>query len=198
MLNAAERWYSNEQIKQGEIVFKSICGTCHGQNAEATPNWRTTDANGKYPPPPLDGSAHAWHHSIDLLRKTVREGGIQLGGSMPAFEKVLSAQQIDQAIAYFQSKWSDEIYDRWSGKFETTTLPSLDDISKINKTPKVPSLTRLLKQRMGNKAKIGMPTKTELQGVWKINVNGQSIFLLNNGKHAMLGNLVNLETGAQQ
>ena len=101
---SVDRWYSQQQVDSGNILFQKHCASCHGQNAESIPNWKQTDANGNYPPPPLNGSAHAWHHDLPLLQQTVREGGQKLGGLMPPFENVLSPQQIDMAIAYFQSK----------------------------------------------------------------------------------------------
>lgn len=119
------RWYSAEQVAQGDKVFQQNCAACHGVNAEATPNWKQTDANGNYPPPPLNGTAHAWHHSLDVLREQIREGGAPVGGVMPAFEQVLTAEEIDQAIAYFQSKWSDELYQKWAAHFDVGHLPSL-------------------------------------------------------------------------
>jgi mono/diheme cytochrome c family protein len=107
------RWYSEAQVEQGARVFAEHCAQCHGLNAEATPHWRTANPDGTYPPPPLDGTAHAWHHSLDVLRRQIRIGGIPLGGVMPPFAETLGAAEIDAAIAYFQSKWSDEIYAIW-------------------------------------------------------------------------------------
>jgi len=127
------RWYTHDQVKQGNMVFKQNCASCHGQNAEATPNWKETNADGHYPPPPLNGTAHAWHHDLDVLRRQIREGGQQLGGVMPPFKERLSSEQIDQAIAYFQSKWPDDLYQKWSGRFEDTSLPSIDDIKGLTK-----------------------------------------------------------------
>jgi mono/diheme cytochrome c family protein len=107
------RWYTPEQVELGAVVFRENCATCHGPNAEGTPNWRKRDAEGRLPPPPLNGTAHAWHHSRDVLRRVVREGGQAFGGSMPAFAEKLSGRQIDQVIAWVQSNWSNEIYQRW-------------------------------------------------------------------------------------
>ena len=187
---AAERWYSEEQVVQGEKLFRQNCAGCHGQNAEATPDWKKTDANGNYPPPPLNGSAHAWHHDLDLLRRTVREGGAKLGGQMPAFEGVLDAAQIDSVIAFFQSKWPDEIYQRWSGRFASNDLPSLNDIVVANNN----SLTQLLRQRIGN-ARIDDVTQTSVADVWQVQIGNQYVYLLDNGKYALMGDLVNLENG---
>ena len=68
-ISAAEsRWYNQSDVDKGSTLFKQNCSSCHGVNAEGTPDWKKTDSNGKYPPPPLNGSAHAWHHSIEVLQ----------------------------------------------------------------------------------------------------------------------------------
>lgn len=74
------------------------------------------DKSGRFPPPPLNGTAHTWHHSMELLRRTIREGGIALGGRMPAFKNTLSSQEIDGVIAWFQAYWPDDKYANWSGE----------------------------------------------------------------------------------
>ena len=98
----------------GRELYLTHCAICHGENAEATPDWRQTDAAGNYPPPPLDGSAHAWHHPLTVLERTITEGGISLGGVMPGFGQVLDSDDAHATIAYFQSFWPDEIYAIWS------------------------------------------------------------------------------------
>ncbi|MBT8435675.1 MAG: thioredoxin fold domain-containing protein [Gammaproteobacteria bacterium] len=185
-----ERWYSDGQVTSGEKLFRQNCAACHGQNGEATSNWKQTDANGNYPAPPLNGTAHAWHHDLDLLRRTVREGGTKLGGQMPAFEGVLSAEQIDSVIAFFQSKWPDDIYQRWSGRFASSDLSSLDDALAALKQP----VTSLLRQRIGN-AKIDDVVETSVEGVWQVQLGNQYVYLLEGGKYALMGDLVNLENG---
>ncbi len=107
------RWYSQQQVVQGGPLFQRHCAVCHGPEAAGTPNWREMDQNGHYPPPPLNGSAHTWHHPLALLRKTVREGGIPLGGQMPPFKEVLTHSEIDAILAWVQTHWSDQIYQRW-------------------------------------------------------------------------------------
>ena len=110
---AAERWFNQAVVDYGAELFQQNCAVCHGANAEGTSDWKKTDANGNYPPPPLNGSAHAWHHSIPQLARSIKEGGIKLGGVMPPFADKLSDQDVLAVIAYFQSKWSDEIYTGW-------------------------------------------------------------------------------------
>jgi len=110
---AAERWFNQAVVEHGAQLFQQNCAVCHGANAEGTSDWKKTDANGNYPPPPLNGSAHAWHHSIPQLARSIKEGGIKLGGVMPPFADKLSDQDVLAVIAYFQSKWPDEIYAGW-------------------------------------------------------------------------------------
>jgi len=114
---AAERWFDDSTVDFGNQLFQQHCAACHGSEAQGTENWQQSDADGYYPPPPLDGSAHAWHHSIEQLTDSIREGGIKLGGRMPPFGDRLSNGEILALIAYFQSKWPNEIYRAWHGRF---------------------------------------------------------------------------------
>ena len=190
--NENKFWYSKQQQLQGEVLFKQNCAVCHGQNAEATANWKETDANGNYPPPPLNGTAHAWHHSLDLLRKTVREGGQKMGGLMPPFADRLTDEQIDSVIAYFQSKWSDELYEKWAGRFLTDkTIPP---ISSNNTSSNSNNVTRLLKQRLGN-VELPEPNKTAVEGVWQVKYNNRYIYVIDNGNYAIIGDFIDLKNG---
>jgi len=111
------RWYSDAQLARGESLFLQHCAACHGRRAEGTSDWKRPDANGNYPPPPLNGTAHAWHHDLEVLRRSIRQGGKPLGGVMPAFADRLGDEEIDSVIAYFQSQWPDEVYRRWAEHF---------------------------------------------------------------------------------
>lgn len=111
--NVPGRWYSTQQVTDGNTLFQQHCAICHGSQAEGTAEWKKTDANGNYPPPPLNGSAHAWHHSIDQLARYIRQGGTQLGGVMPGFGAQLDERQVQSLIAFFQSKWPEETYQTW-------------------------------------------------------------------------------------
>ncbi len=186
-----ERWFTPEQVARGEKLFRENCAACHGNNAEATPNWKQTDANGNYPPPPLDGTAHAWHHDLEILRRTIRQGGKPLGGQMPAFEDKLDAAAIDAVIAFFQSKWPDDLYQRWAGRFGTSELPSLGDIAVAANEPK----TRLLRQRIGVDVRLDDVAETDIYDVYRVRVGPRYIYLLGEGRYAMMGDLVDLEDG---
>lgn len=113
---AAARWYSPAQVSAGEALFIQNCLTCHGEQGRGAVNWRQRQRDGSFPPPPLNGSAHTWHHPMAVLRRTIKNGGVPLGGTMPAFGEQLKEQEIDSIIAYFQSQWPDEIYQVWDEK----------------------------------------------------------------------------------
>lgn len=109
----AGRWYSQSQLDLGKKVYVQHCVGCHLENAQGTPSWKERGAEGSYPPPPLNGTAHAWHHPLAILKATIAEGGMPLGGKMPGFKDKLSEAEKLSVIAYFQNFWSDEIYGAW-------------------------------------------------------------------------------------
>jgi len=107
------RWYDEQQVKNGKKHFQTHCASCHKADASGSSNWREKDANGNYPAPPLNGTAHTWHHHMNGLRRTVRKGGVSFGGVMPGFGNKLNNQEIDEVLAWVQSLWSAEIYAAW-------------------------------------------------------------------------------------
>ena len=108
------RWYTESQLNVGQKVFDSNCMVCHGDKGQGlADDWKQPLADGSYPPPPLNGTAHTWHHPVSQLIRTINSGGIPLGGKMPAFESKLTDQEKMAVVAYFQSWWSDEIYNAW-------------------------------------------------------------------------------------
>ena len=121
--NLAGRNLDPEKIKRGEAVYQTNCASCHGPNGAATPGWRNPGADGRYPPPPLDGSAHAWHHSTETLERMIRVGSPADIGGMPAWDGKLTNQQIDDVIVWIKSLWPDEVYDIWLKEIEIKPQP---------------------------------------------------------------------------
>ena len=111
---AENRGYDPAILEQGKTIFKANCAACHGDNAQGTvTNWQQRDANGKFPPPPLNGTAHTWHHPIGGLAHTIRKGTLAIGGTMPAWEDKLSDDDVFSIILWLSSLWPDEIYNAW-------------------------------------------------------------------------------------
>jgi len=110
-----KRWYITSQKTYGKQVFKENCASCHGDKGQGlVKDWKKSDVNGKFPAPPLNGTAHAWHHSKELLLRTVNKGGIPLGGTMPAFKDKLNDKQKEAVLAYVMSLWPDKTYTMWA------------------------------------------------------------------------------------
>ena len=101
------------QVQRGGKVFQQNCAKCHGEQAQGDPNWRYRDASGMFPPPPLNGTAHTWHHPMAVLKEVITHGSPQGQGRMPAWGGKLSEQEIEDVIAWFQAKWPDEVYAAW-------------------------------------------------------------------------------------
>lgn len=108
-----QRWYFSQQAARGKQIFADHCAICHGAGGEGAPNWEAPTKQGVYPPPPLNGSAHAWHHPLSILGATIYGGGAASGGQMPAFKGRLSENEIIDVIAHIQSNWPDNNYQRW-------------------------------------------------------------------------------------
>lgn len=105
------RWYDASRISAGKETYRQHCAGCHGPSAQSVTNWRQRDADGLLPPPPLDGSAHTWHHPLLALAQQIKYG--TPGGRMPAFEDRLGDREIIDVIAWIQTLWSDRIYMQW-------------------------------------------------------------------------------------
>lgn len=100
-------------LARGEALFKKHCAACHGDRAQGAIAWERPGPDGKYPPPPLNGTAHDWHHPREQLQRTIREGTLRIGGSMPPWGTTLTDADIDSIITWFQSLWPDPVYAAW-------------------------------------------------------------------------------------
>ena len=97
----------------GQKLYLKNCAVCHGKHAEGDKNWQKLNQDGKYPPPPLNGTAHTWHHSNKALTNVIKNGTGKIGGNMPAWKDRMTDKDIQAILVYLQAQWSDEIYTAW-------------------------------------------------------------------------------------
>jgi mono/diheme cytochrome c family protein len=104
------------RVALGKTLYDNNCAACHGANLEGQPNWRIRLANGRLPAPPHDKTGHTWHHPdallIDLIKNGLVPGRTAPKGyvsDMPAYNNLLSDNEIRAVLAYMKSTWPDEV-----------------------------------------------------------------------------------------
>jgi mono/diheme cytochrome c family protein len=109
-----DRYRDAQQIARGQAAYAQHCMSCHGVEGKGSRgDWRIRDADGRFPPPPLDDSAHAWHHPTADLLEMIRDRSPAGQGNMPAWNGKLSEQAMQDVVAYIKSLWSDPVYQLW-------------------------------------------------------------------------------------
>ena len=110
---------SGSMVLLGEKIYNKNCLSCHGPKGQGlAKDWKVKDENGNYPAPPLNGTAHTWHHSPEQLLYTINKGGFEMGGQMPAFEKRLTEEEKKALIEYMYSLWPKEIQEKYDDRFK--------------------------------------------------------------------------------
>ena len=92
-------------VAKGKEIYAKACANCHGANLEGQPGWRTSRGLA----PAHDETGHTWHHPDTLLLRVVRDGTVQMGGTMPAFRGVLTEEEMLAVLSYIKSRWPERI-----------------------------------------------------------------------------------------
>lgn len=103
-----------QTIALGKKVYDVQCASCHGANLEGEEGYGQESVDGLLKAPPHDETGHTWHHSNTYLIDSVRKGGARLQenvgtSTMPAYENILTPEEIGAVIAYIQSTWPEDI-----------------------------------------------------------------------------------------
>lgn len=81
-------------------------------------NWRTPGPDGLLPAPPHDETGHTWHHADPILFDITKLGVARAGGpddhrfAMPAYEDILTDDEIIAVLSYIKNRWPEEIRNR--------------------------------------------------------------------------------------
>ena len=103
-----------EVVALGQDIYAANCAACHGARLEGQPNWRIRSEDGLLPAPPHNASGHTWHHDDETLFILTKYGLAGLmenapPSGMPAYEGVLSNEEIIAMLSFIKSTWPDEL-----------------------------------------------------------------------------------------
>ncbi|MEE9595102.1 MAG: cytochrome c [Candidatus Hydrothermarchaeales archaeon] len=103
------------QIEKGEKLYETYCVSCHGVKGigERPDDMYAQDDYG-YVAPPLDDSAHAFHHSDFQLAEVILEGSSR-NQKMAGWKTVLSRDDAFAIVDYMKSLWSPFIRENCQG-----------------------------------------------------------------------------------
>ena len=91
----AEVQVDADVLAAGATIYADTCASCHGAAGEGF-------ARADVPAPPLDGSAHSWHHPDDQIIGLIRRGGTL----MPAVGAAWTDGEIDAVVTFVKSRWA--------------------------------------------------------------------------------------------
>lgn len=112
----ADHELTDRDIGKGQTLYAENCAACHGAELEGQPDWRTPNEDGILPAPPHDETGHTWHHDNALLFDYTKLGGKgalaargidDFASGMPAFDGVISDDDIWDILAYIRSTWPE-------------------------------------------------------------------------------------------
>lgn len=110
---------AKDSAQLGQVTFEKNCASCHGKSGQGlVKDWKQRQADGKFPAPPVNGTAHAWHHSPKALMNTINNGGIKLGGWMPGFKDQLSEEEKQAALDYIHDLWPEDTQKKYDKRFK--------------------------------------------------------------------------------
>lgn len=102
-------------VAQGRVLYQQNCASCHGDNLQGEQNWRRPKADLTMPAPPHGDTGHTWHHADEVLFNLTKFGLAKYlnqpdyKSNMPAYENVLTDEEIKAVLSFIKSNWSKEM-----------------------------------------------------------------------------------------
>ena len=97
-------------VERGALQYQQYCSSCHlADGVGEPPIPRSIQRPDYFTAMPLNEASHAWHHGDEQLTQMILKGTSRSRTRMPAWEGVLSVDQVRDLIAYMKSLWSDRI-----------------------------------------------------------------------------------------
>ncbi len=103
-------------VAAGAALYRENCASCHGEKLEGqVEDWRAPGPDGLMPAPPHDETGHTWHHAETLLFEITKLGVGKAAGlknyksAMPAYDGILSDEEIIAVLSFIKSTWPDDI-----------------------------------------------------------------------------------------
>ena len=117
---SANHELEDRNLSAGQILYTNNCASCHGAKLEGQPNWQSPNSDGILPAPPHYATGHTWHHDNELLFEYTKLGGkgalaargiTDFNSGMPAFDGVISDEDIWDILAFIKSTWPEREQD---------------------------------------------------------------------------------------
>jgi mono/diheme cytochrome c family protein len=96
------------RVAAGQDIYLQTCAVCHRPDLSGADDWKVRDDEGRFKPPPLDSTGHAWHHPDSILAEIIRDGSSDPESDMNGFGGELTDDEIGDVVEFLKSYWGPE------------------------------------------------------------------------------------------
>lgn len=114
-------------VSLGRNQYHRHCAVCHGDQLQGQPNPDVRLESGLLPAPAHNETGHTWHHADDQLFEIVKYGAVvamqdpDYRSAMPAFEALLTDEDILAVLVFIRSTWPAKLKEWQSGANDAQT-----------------------------------------------------------------------------